>query len=137
MSWQTVDLNTVQPTFSNLPPGDYTLEVRSARYREFNGFTDISVQVAVVTPEEFAGRTLFLDYPDPDKPKCQWAPGALKRLFEALGIEAAEGADKVESINGAKGLHFQAPVEIDKYTNANGEEVSRNKVMSFKARPAA
>lgn len=137
MSWKEVNLNEVKPTFSNLPEGDYVLEIRGAREREYQGFTDISVMVAVVSPEEFAGRTLFMDYPDPEKPKCQWSPGALKRLYEAIGITAVEGADKVEELNQAIGLHFQAPVGLDRFTNANGEAVERNKVLTFKARPAA
>lgn len=137
MSWTQVNLSEVQPTFTNLPAGKYVLEVRNAQYRERNGFTDISVTVAVVSPEEYAGRTLFMDYPDPEKPKCQWSPGAIKRLFEALGAEQGEGGDIVEALNRAKGLHFEAPVEIDSYTNANGEQVERNKVLTFKARPAA
>ncbi len=143
MPWNDVNLAEVSPTFELVPaskPGDkYTLELVGAKYRSFEGSscTDISVQVAIAGDSESAGRQLFMDYPDPGRPKCEWSIGALKRLEIALGKECAEGQDKVEWLNSLKGFRIAAPVGIDEYQNKNGETVRRNKVALFKVAPAA
>jgi hypothetical protein len=141
MGWHDVNMADVKPTFELLPKGDYVLEISGARYAErkgdTGGFVDISVTGSVVTPEEYAGRLVFMDYPDPDRPKCDWSKGALKRLFEALGVEQQPGEDLVEIINRSKGLHVTVPVLINTYKNANDEPVENNKAQLFKVRPAA
>lgn len=142
MSWQDVNLSEVSPTSDLIPaslPGErYTLEILGAQYRSYEGspFQNISVRAAI-TEGESSGRQVFLDYPDPEKPKCEWSVGALKRLEIALGQACAEGQDKVEWLNACKGLHVAMPIGVRTFKNQNDEEVTRNQPMLFKVTAAA
>lgn len=145
MGWKDVSLAEVSPTFEVLPQAEYTLEVVGASYREDKnqaGFVDISMRVAVAAGD-YQGRTLFVDYPDPERVSkagkpFDWSKQALKRLEHALGIEQTPGEDLVDMLNRARGLHFVAPVEVQvSKPDEHSEEIKRNRVALFKVRPAA
>lgn len=107
MSWQNIDLTTINPQLEILPSKTFTFTVLPGAKYDDRDPDNISVNVAVVNDSEFSGRRLFLNY-KPDDVK------ALKRLEQALGVDAEAGEDPVAYLNRAAGNNFTMPVTHSK-----------------------
>lgn len=113
MSWQTIDLSTINPNLEIVPEGSYTFSVSGAKY----GTTDpgrVEVTATLVTEGDYTGRKLFFSYPDPEK--MDWSPKAFKRLEQAIGVDANAGEGPVEYLNRVAGSRFRATVKHRKPT---------------------
>ena len=107
--WATIDLVDVNPAMDILPEKQFTFEILpGAKYDDRNPDT-ISLQVAVTADSEFSGRRVFLNY-YADEAK------ALKRLEQAIGIDAESGEDSVAYLNRAAGGRFQTSIKHSKPT---------------------
>ena len=134
MSWENLDLSTINPNMENVPPGDYTFAINGANW----GKTDpnrLEVNATIVTEGDFTGRKMFFSYPDPEKPKCDWSLKMLKRLEQAIGVDQTPGQSPVEYLNSVAGHRFAAPVRNGKVTDEY--PTPRSEVDIFKVRPAA
>lgn len=107
MSWTNVDLTTINPQLEIVPEKVYTFELLpGAQYSDRNP-EEISIQVAIVNDGEFTGRRLYGKY-SPDEVK------ALKRLEQAMGVDAEPGEDPVTYLNRAAGSRFSTGVRHSK-----------------------
>ena len=116
MTWSNVDLTTVNPAMEIVPAQEYVFSLGGAKYGESDP-NRIEVNASIVTEGDFTGRKIFWSYPDPSKPKCEWAPKALKRLEMALGVDAEPMEDPVTYLNRAAGSHFSGEVYHRPATN--------------------
>lgn len=117
MSWEQVTLSEVKIEKPQaIPAGKYIWTLQpGASYREnpYNGITELNVRFDV-TEGEFAGRPVFVSYPDPtavSKEKTMpdgsikpgkpmtWSAQALKKLEISLGIDSLPGEDTAAYLN--------------------------------------
>lgn len=109
MSWQNIDLKSINPNLELIPERTFSWELLpGAKYDDRDPNT-ISINVAVVSDGEFAGRRLFVNYKEGDEK-------ALKRLEQAMGVDANEGEDPVAYLNRAAGGRFAAAVKHSQVT---------------------
>ena len=138
MGWETIKLNEVDITPEAITDGSYKLRVLpGASYDERNP-NQLNMSVAI-EEGKFAGRRLFVSYPDPDR--FDWAPKALKKLEIALGTDSMAGEDPTAYLNRvATNGHasFQAVIKNDTYIDKNtNTERSKAKMQLFSVGPAA
>jgi hypothetical protein len=107
MGWEQISLADVsiekpQP----VPAGTYVFTLQpGASYRQnpYNGVAELNVRFDV-SEGEFAGRPVFVSYPDPTalnkegKPMT-WSAQALKKLEISLGQDALPGEDTAAYLN--------------------------------------
>lgn len=115
MTWNNIDLSTVNPNIEIIPEGDYTFKLAGAKYSDRDP-NRVEVNASVATEGDFTGRKVFFSYPDPNRPKCEWSPRMLKRLINAIGVDVLPGEDPVSYLNRAAGNTFGAPVKHSKPT---------------------
>jgi predicted nucleotidyltransferase len=114
MSWHDVDLTKINPNLELIPAKKYTFELLpGAKYDDRNP-DQLVINVAIVNDGEFSGRRLFVNY-KPGEEK------ALKRLEQAMGVDATESEDPVAYLNRAAGGRFMSGVvhsaPSDEYPN--------------------
>lgn len=130
MAWSNINLNDVPTGRELLPGGDYTFEVVQGSAK-FGKFDPNAVEFrASVVGGEFAGRPVFISYPDPEKQ--DWSPTAFKRLSVALGVEIADGEGPIDYLGRVGGLHFNLPVTIVK----DNQGVDRQRFNILNPKPA-
>lgn len=139
MGWETVSLKDINPTPDPIGEGEYTFQLLPGAKIDDRG--SLAVSAAIVSEGDFRGRRLFMSYPDPTRPKCEWSAKALKVLEIALGIDANEGESPVEFLNRAAGngaARFTGTIYHRKYTpNEGADEVTRAELRHFSVRPSA
>ena len=134
MAWTEVDLATVNPNLEPIGEGEYTLQLLGANYDERDS-QRINVRASIVSDGEYTGRKVFFSYPDPMKQ--EWSPRVLKRLEQAIGVDATPGEDPVGFLNRAQGARFATQIKHRRYTPEGGSEVVRTEVNIFGVRPSA
>jgi hypothetical protein len=107
MGWETVSLADTQiEKPAAVPAGTYVFTLQpGASYRQnpYNNVQELNVRFDV-TEGEFAGRPVFVSYPDPTalnregKP-MSWSAQALKKLEISLGQDALPGEDTAAYLN--------------------------------------
>lgn len=115
MSWANINLSEINPAFEIVPEGQYTFTLGGAKYSERDPGR-IEANATIATEGDFTGRKMFFSYPDPEKPKCEWSPKALKRLEQAIGVDSVAGEDPVAYLNRVAGNKFSARVKHSKAT---------------------
>jgi len=107
MGWETVSLSDTQlEKPSPVAPGTYVFALQpGARYRtnKYNNIEELNVRFDV-TEGDFAGRPMFVNYPDPTAVNKQgkplaWSAQALKKLEIALGVDALSGEGPAAYLN--------------------------------------
>jgi hypothetical protein len=107
MGWEQVTLYDVKlDKPPAVPAGSYVFTLQpGASYRQnpYNGIQELNVRFDV-TEGEFAGRPVFVSYPDPSaidgkgKPMT-WSTQALKVLEISLGVDSLPGEDTAAYLN--------------------------------------
>ena len=107
MGWETVSLaDTKIEKPAPVPAGNYIFTLQpGASYRQnpYNNITELNVRFDV-SEGDFAGRPVFVSYPDPTavnkegKPMT-WSAQALKKLEISLGQDALPGEDTAAYLN--------------------------------------
>jgi hypothetical protein len=122
MSWTDVDLTSVSTTLEPVGEGAYTFQLLPGAKFSENDPNRIEA-TAAITDGEFAGRRLFFSYPNPAE--YDWSPRVVKRMLNALGVDAVAGENPVQALNRAAGLRFTANVSHrkDKATGAKVEPI--------------
>lgn len=151
MSWETVSLADVKVEKPQpVPAGSYVFTLQpgaSYRTNQFNGVEELNVRFDI-TEGEFAGRPVFVTYPDPTALNSKgqpmsWSAQALKVLELALGQDAMPGEDTAAYLNRVAlngNARVTAPLlpgktYVDKKTNQ--ERTEDPKFGIFKVEPAA
>lgn len=150
MGWETISLADTQlEKPSPVPAGQYVFTLQpGAQYRtnKYNNISELNVRFDV-SEGDFAGRPMFVNYPDPTalnksgKPLA-WSAQALKKLEISLGVDALPGEDPAAYLNrvAAQGGRITADVLAGgTYTDKNtGKEKEENpKFGIFTVAPAA
>jgi hypothetical protein len=150
MSWEQVTLaDTKVDKPAPVPTGTYVFTLQpgaSYRTNPYNGVEELNVRFDV-TEGEFAGRPVFVSYPDPTalnaagKP-MSWSAQALKKLEIAIGKDALPGEGTAAYLNrvALEGARVVAPLlpgktYIDKKTGL--ERTENPKFGIFDISPAA
>jgi hypothetical protein len=152
MPWEQValaDIKIDKPT--PVPAGSYIFTLQpgaSYRTNPYNGVQELNVRFDV-SEGEFAGRPVFVSYPDPTaiatssgKPMT-WSAQALKKLEISLGVDSLPGEDTAAYLNRvalAGNARITAPLLPGKtYTDKKtGEErIEDPKFGIFAVAPAA
>jgi hypothetical protein len=135
--WEDIDLTEVTTGFELIPEGDnYVFTILpGAKPSKFDA-ERVEVPVAISTGE-FAGRQLFLSYPDPKRPGCEWSPKAFKRLVEVLGVDVEKGETPLQILSKSAGLRFGAPIKHYQPKNETNDAPKRAEIALFKVRVAA
>ncbi|WP_320203725.1 DUF669 domain-containing protein [Agrobacterium rosae] len=135
---EATEENTQQRDFTNLPNGDYQLEISGSEIKEKNEGTrdhaiNLSVSIDVLAPEELKGRKIFnnynLQHPSPQTQEIGQRQFAC--LLRALGLtEAPEDSDELHFIA------FSARIGIGKDSkekNADGtpKYAARNELKKY------
>ncbi len=104
---EATEENTQQRDFTNLPNGDYQLEISASEIKEKNKDTrdhaiNLSVTIDVLAPEELKGRKVFnnynLQHPNPQTQEIGQRQFAC--LLRSLGLnEAPEDSDELHFIS--------------------------------------
>ncbi|NTA48182.1 DUF669 domain-containing protein [Agrobacterium tumefaciens] len=104
---EATEENTQQRDFTNLPNGDYQLEISGSEIKEKNEGTrdhaiNLSVSIDVLAPEELKGRKIFnnynLQHPNPQVQEIGQRQFAC--LLRSLGLtEAPEDSDELHFIS--------------------------------------
>lgn len=104
MSWQNINLKEINPNLELIPEKTFTWELLAgAKYDDRNP-DQIVINVAIVNDGENSGRRLFVNYKPGDEK-------ALKRLEQAIGVDAEDGEDPVAYLTRAAGGRFSAGVK--------------------------
>ena len=135
MSWTTVDLHGVNPNLEPIAAGDnYVFQLLGGTLEESGR---LAAKAAIVSDGEFTGRKVFFSYPDPDK--VEWAPRVLKRLEQAMGVDAIPGEDPAGYLNRAalSGARFGGRIFHETYTPEGATEPKiQARLDIFTVRPA-
>jgi hypothetical protein len=135
---EATEENTQQRDFTNLPNGDYQLEISASEIKEKNEGTrdhaiNLSVTIDVLAPEELKGRKLFNNY-NLQHPSAQVQEIGQRQfacLLRSLGLnEAPEDSDELHFIS------FMARVGMGKDSkekNADGSPkyAARNELKKY------
>lgn len=114
MSWNSIDLSTVNPNLEIIPVKSYTWELLPGTKYSERDPGKIEVSAAIVNDGEFTGRRIFFSYPDPGVK--EWSPKVLRRLLDAMGADYQAGEDPVAILNSSAGHRFAASVTHSKPT---------------------
>lgn len=151
MGWEQVSLaDTKIEKPAPVPIGTYVFTLQpGAAYRinPYNNVQELNVRFDV-TEGEFAGRPVFVSYPDPTaldgkgKPMA-WSSQALKKLEIVLGVDALPGEDSAAYLNRVAlngNARVTAPLlegkdYVDKKTGAKRKEDPKFGI--FQVEPAA
>lgn len=135
---EATEENTQQRDFTNLPNGDYQLEISASEIKEKNENTrdhaiNLSVTIDVLAPEDLKGRKIFnnynLQHPNPQVQEIGQRQFAC--LLRSLGLnEAPEDSDELHFIS------FMARIGMGKDSkekNADGtpKYAARNEVKKY------
>lgn len=135
---EATEENTQQRDFTNLPNGDYQLEISGSEIKEKNEGTrdhaiNLSVSIDVLAPEELKGRKIFnnynLQHPNPQVQEIGQRQFAC--LLRSLGLnEAPEDSDELHFIS------FMARIGMGKDSkekNADGSPkyAARNELKKY------
>lgn len=142
--WENVKLNEVKVDGpSPLPEGDFVFQLLPGASTRVRNDVEELVASAAIAEGEYAGRRVFLQYPDPESvdkngKKRTWSAQALKKLELALGIDANAGEDPAAYLNRAAqmGAVFGATLEKGNYVPA-GQTEPRVDLKLFSVRPAS
>lgn len=127
--WQNINMSDIPTGRELLPKGDYEVEILGGAAA--GKFDPNAVEVPLaVAKGEFAGRRLFMSFPDPDK--YDWAPTAVKRVSVAIGAEFAPEEHPIAYFNRVQGMHFVLGVDIKNDKN----EVPRQQLGILNPKPA-
>ncbi|MBB4235082.1 DUF669 domain-containing protein [Rhizobium esperanzae] len=135
---EATEENTQQRDFSNLPNGDYALEISASEIKEKNENTrdhaiNLSVTIDVLAPEELKGRKIFSNY-NLQHPNAQVQEIGQKQfacLLRALGMsEAPDDSDELHFVA------FNAKIGMGKDSkekNADGSPkyAARNEIKKY------
>lgn len=133
MSWN-VNLAEVNPQLETIPAQEFTFSLVGAKYSDRDP-EKIEVTATIASEGPFQGRKVFFSYPDPQK--YQWSPKVLKRLEQALGVDATDGEDPVVFLNRVSGHRFMSNMQHRSYTPEGGSEVTKAELNIFNTKPAA
>lgn len=135
---EATEENTQQRDFSNLPNGDYGLEISASEIREKNEGTrdhsiNLSVTIDVLAPEELKGRKIFQNYnlQHPNSQVQEIGQRQFACLLRALGMQAApDDSDELHFIS------FMARIGMGKDSkekNADGSPkyAARNEIKKY------
>lgn len=138
-SFDHVDLKNVDPNFTPVPMGEYTLQVVKAERKEFvykkanpvsgtkPGDTGnyISMSFAITDDDNFSGRRIFSTLFSGEGTFRN-----LRRLMDATGVIQEDGEGLIEWVErlGAANAVFKATVEVIQEKDATGELVPKNAV---------
>ena len=122
MTWTNITLKDVNPNLEIIPEGKYTFRLAPGSHVDDNGRLIVSAHI--VNDGEFTGRKVTFSYPSPEK--AEWSDRMVKRLQEALGVDAVDGENPVEFLNRAAGNNFGAPIVHREYT-PEGSDQSRKR----------
>ncbi|MBB4192756.1 DUF669 domain-containing protein [Rhizobium aethiopicum] len=135
---EATEENTQQRDFTNLPNGDYALEISASDIKEKNEGTrdhaiNLSVTIDVLAPEELKGRKFFGNYnlQHPNSQVQEIGQRQFACLLRALGMnEAPEDSDELQFIT------FHARVGMGKDSkdkNADGtpKYAARNEIKKY------
>lgn len=136
--WQSINLKDITPERrEQITLGDYVFELLPGSKFDERGAVQAS---ASITDEgELRGRRAFFSYPDPTsvsqagKPMT-WSAQALKKLEQALGLDAEDGETPVDYLNRAAGTRFGASVILAKNPYPDG--TPKHELGIFTVRPA-
>ncbi|MBO0129140.1 DUF669 domain-containing protein [Agrobacterium burrii] len=135
---EATEENTQQRDFTNLPNGDYQLEISASEIKEKNKDTrdhaiNLSVTIDVLAPDELKGRKVFnnynLQHPNPQTQEIGQRQFAC--LLRSLGLnEAPEDSDELHFIS------FMARIGMGKDSkekNADGtpKYAARNELKKY------
>jgi hypothetical protein len=130
----------------SIPVGAYKFKLQpGAQYRtnKFNGLEELNVRFDV-TEGEYAGRPVFVNYPDPtattkDGVSLKWSAQALKKLEIALGEDSLPGEDPQTFLNrvATSGNSLISAQMIDSSYVKNGTKVEQVKFGIFTVGAAA
>lgn len=134
MGWNNIDLTTVNPNLEIIPKDKtFTWELAPGTKYDERDSGRIVASATIVNDGEFTGRRLSFSYPDPSKK--DWSPRMLKRLEQALGVDASIGEDPVAYLNRAAGNRFMTDV---RHTEPNDEYPNPMANLNiFNVRPSA
>lgn len=104
---EATEENTQQRDFTNLPNGDYQLEISASEIKEKNKDTrdhaiNLSVTIDVLAPEELKGRKVFNNYnlQHPNSQTQEIGQRQFACLLRSLGLnEAPEDSDELHFIS--------------------------------------
>lgn len=135
---EATEENTQQRDFTNLPNGDYKLEVSASDIKEKNEGTrdhaiNLSVTIDVLAPEDLKGRKIFQNYnlQHPNSQVQEIGQRQFACLLRALGLsEAPEDSDELHFIA------FYAKIGMGKDSkekNADGSPkyAARNEIKKY------
>lgn len=86
MSWQDVNLKTIDPNLEIIPAKKFTFEILAGAKLDDRNPDTVSVSMGIAEDGEFKGRRLYASY-SPEDAK------ALKRLSVAIGVDFEDGEE--------------------------------------------
>jgi hypothetical protein len=107
MSWQDINLQSINPNLDIIPAKKYTFEILNGAKFDDRNPDNVSVSVAIAEDGEFRGRRLYATYAPEDAK-------ALKRLSVAIGIDFEENEGPVDYLNRVAGSRFTTNVTHSK-----------------------
>lgn len=139
MGWETVNVADVaiDAKPSPIPAGSYTLQLTGAYESKFRP-GQIDVKFVVADENEFRGRAVYVELPDPDVQA--WSAQLYARIVKNLGATVAPYANPMEELNKlAQNGHSRltADVFVETFDRKDGSSGSKNKINQRSIRPAA
>lgn len=120
--------DTEQKDFSDVPNGDYELEIEASEVKPTKAGTGtlLSTTMSIIAPEEFKGRKLFESYnlENPNPQAQEIGQRQFAALCRAIGVQQVEDSDE---------LHFKsftAKIGMGK-ASADGKYPARNEIKRY------
>lgn len=145
MAWTDVSFSEVNPGAEIIATGEYTFALVNAQKGK-NDPDEFSVRASVATPGPYAGQSVYIRYPNPEKagkgvpasdPR-NWVIKAFKIFEVAMGHDMNPGEHPVDYVNRiareaqAQGgsVLFEARIDHETFPDKEtGEPVTRHKVV--------
>lgn len=152
MAWTDVNFSEVNPGAELIPEGEYTFMVTGANRDKIDPEA-FSVRLSMATAGAYAGQTVYMRYPNPDKagkgvpgndPR-NWVVKSFKIFELATGKSLQENEHPVQFVNriakeadqAKKPIYIDAKVVHETFADKEtGEPVTRHKVAFRSVRPA-
>lgn len=139
MSWEQVRVEDIaidakpQP----VPANSYTLQLTGAYESKFRP-GQIDVKFVIADENEFRGRSVYIELPDPDQ--FAWSPRIYAQIVKTLGATVQPYTSPLEELNKlAQNGHSRltADVYVENFKRKDGTDGSKNRVNTKSLRPAA